>query len=124
MISESDITKICLVTGFLVLPVCYLFLCSVMSESKVPHAPYVPFFCIFGSYGGWLVGFGLSPSALSALSLIFLGTVAPFALIVCAAWAWRLRSVSRYHREAFYGSLSYFGFLSALVCNSWFSQSQ
>jgi hypothetical protein len=122
MISAFNISKICLVAGFFVLPFCYITLCTLMSGSRVPRAPYIPFFCIFGSYGGWLVAFGLSPSGLTAVSLIFLLTIAPFSLIVCAVWSWRLRSVSRYHRAALYGSFSYFGFLLALVCISWIFQ--
>ena len=121
MTSDANITRICLAAGFVVLPLCYIVLCMLMSGSGVPRAPYVPFFCIFGSYGGWLLAFGFSPSGLTALSLTFLLTLAPLSLIVSAAWAWRLRSVSRYHRVALYCSFSYFGFLFALVCISWIS---
>src|SRR5687767_10101698 len=105
----------CLVPALLVLPVSYFVLCIRMRRSGISRPPYLPFFCIFGSFGGWLLALGLSPSGLTALSIIFLFTLAPLSLLASAVWLWRTRNLSRYHRVAFYGSLGYFGFLAAFM---------
>lgn len=112
---QSFFSIVCLVLGLLVSPACYLTLCVRMSRSGIPRAPYLPFFFIFGSFGGWLLAFGLSPSGLTAMSVIFLFTLAPLSLLASAIWLWRLRDLSRYHRAAFNACLSYFGFLAAFL---------
>jgi len=113
---EYPFTIACLALALLVLPACYLILCIRMRRSGISRPPYLPFFFIFGSFGGWLLAFGLSPSGLAASSIVFLVTLAPLSLLASAIWLWRSRTLSRYHRAAFYGSLSYFGFLVAFMC--------
>ena len=113
---EHLFTIACLALALLVLPACYLFLCIRMRRSGISRAPYLPFFFIFGSFGGWLLAFGLSPSGLAASSIVFLFTLAPLSLLASAIWLRRFRTLSRYHRVAFYGSLSYFGFIAAFMC--------
>ncbi len=113
---ESLFRIACLVPALLVLPACYLILCIRMRRSNVSRPPYLPFFFIFGSFGGWLLAFGLSPSGLTALSIVFLFTLAPLSLLASAIWLWRTRTLSRYHRAALQGSLGYFGFLAVFLC--------
>ena len=113
---EHLFTIVCLALALLVFPACYLILCIRMRHSDVSRPPYLPFFFIFGSFGGWLLAFGLSPSGLAASSIVFLVTLAPLSLLASAIWLWRARTLSRYHRVAFYGSISYFGFLAAFMC--------
>ena len=101
-----------LVLALLVVPSCYILLCQRMRRSAVPRAPYLPFFFVFGTCGGWCLGLAFSPSGLAALSVVFLATLAPLSLIVSAVWLWRHRLLSQYHRAALYSSLGYLGFVA------------
>ena len=104
-----------LVLALLVVPGCYVLLCLRMRRVAVPRAPYLPFFFVFGTFGGWCLGLALSPSGLAALSVVFLATLAPLSLIASAIWLWRHRLLSQYHRAALYSSLGYVGFVALWV---------
>ncbi len=112
MLSMEGFFRLLLLTlAFLVVPSGYVVLCLRMQRATVPQAPYLPFFFVFGTVGGWCLGLALSPSGPAALSVVFLATLAPLALLGSAAWLWHLRAVSPYHRAALYSSLGYCGFV-------------
>lgn len=109
----------CLLLAIVVLPAWLFWLCMRMSDLGVTDPPYLQFFFVFGSFGGWLLAYGLGPGGLAGISIIFLITLAPIAILASAASLWSVRSFSRYHAAAFYGSLSYIVFLFGLLLVGW-----
>ncbi len=115
----DSITTACEIISMLVLPAAYLSLCAWMAFARVPRAPYLPFFFIFGSYGGWFMGWSLIPCEGEEMFLILLilFIAAPLSLLGSALWLWfRDRPFTGFHRTAFYGCLSYIGLIAVLVC--------
>jgi hypothetical protein len=99
-----------LIFGLLALlacPAAYITLCMRMRRSGVNRAPYLPFFFVFGTVGGWLLALALSPSGLAATCLIFLGTLAPIALLASSVHLATRPERSCYHRVALYAGFGY-----------------
>ena len=87
---------VCLFLSLIALPLGYLLLRRRMISASIPRPPTVPFFCVFGSLGGYLLIAGLSPSLYTFLILPFL----PLALLSLAAsliYVFRCRPFTSYH---------------------------
>ncbi|RBP40532.1 hypothetical protein DES53_108239 [Roseimicrobium gellanilyticum] len=114
--APSPTTLAWLILALLVLPACYLALCYRMHRTGITRPPHVPYFFLFGTVGGWLLALALSPSGWTATTIISLITLAPMALLTSAWWLRSRRTLSIYHRAAFYGCVGYPGIVSALLC--------
>jgi hypothetical protein len=101
------VTRVLFLVAVVLLPCAYLGLCVWMLTKKIPRPPLVSYFLLFGVLGGWTFAFAMSPSGLAALSIVFLGVIAPMGTLLGAALVLRRRSLTWYHRCALYLSLSY-----------------
>ena len=81
------------------LPIGYALLCHKMNRSMIPKPPTVPFFCIFGTVGGFLLVSALSPSIVTLL-VIPLFVFAPISLIGSLVYLFRCRPLTSYHVAA------------------------
>ena len=103
------------VGGNLVVPllgvVVFGLLCRWMCRARVPSPPFLSYFILFATFGGWLVvlltALFWEWSGMASLGVFFLALVTPF---VTAALAWSLRrrrALSSFHRSAFIASIGY-----------------
>jgi len=97
----------------------FVLLCVRMKRAGVSAPPYITWFVLFFSIGGWLLvaltALFWEWSGMASLGFFFLVIVAP---LLTAASAWKLRraqSISAFHRVAFFGSVGYSGLMLALV---------
>jgi hypothetical protein len=97
----------------------FLALCSRMRRAAIPAPPFVAWFILFFTVGGWLLvaltALFWEWSGMASLGVFFLVLVAPW---LTAASAWELRgsrAVSAFHRWAFFGSAGYSGLMLLLV---------
>lgn len=88
-------------------PAAYVWLCGTMRTSQIQRPPIVPFFFLCGTLGGWVLAAALSPSGLTAASIVFLIVAAPLALIVSSAYLLRRPERSIYHRLAIWCGFGY-----------------
>ena len=95
------------VLGLLVCPAGYIALCVRMHKSGIQRPPYIPFFFVFGTVGGWMLALALSPSGLTAMSLIFLVTLTPLALVASSIYLVFQSERSSYHRFALWSGFTY-----------------
>lgn len=97
----------------------FLLLCSRMKRAGVAAPPFVSWFILFFSAGGWLLvaltALCWEWSGMASLGVFFLVLIAP---CLTAVSAWRLyskQSVSTFHCFAFLGSIGYSGLMFVLV---------
>jgi hypothetical protein len=99
--------------------VLFLLLCSRMKRAGVTAPPFVPWFILFFSIGGWLLvaltALYWEWSGMASLGVSFLILVAPCLTVASAWWLHRKRSVSAFHCFAFLGSIGYSGLMFVLV---------
>jgi hypothetical protein len=95
------------VFGLLVCPAAYITLCVRMRRSGVRRPPYVPFFFLLGTVGGWTLTLALSPSGLAASCMILLLTAAPLALVASSFYLVARSERSCYHRFALWSGFTY-----------------
>jgi hypothetical protein len=100
------------VLGLLVCPAVFIRLCARMRKSGIQRPPYIPFFLVLGTVGGWMLALGLSPSGLTAVSLLFLATVAPLALVASSIYLVIQSERSGYHRYAVLSGFMYAALLA------------
>lgn len=96
-------------------PIAYGWILSRMRARAAPNIPVLPMFFLFGTLGGWLLAFALSPSGLAALCTIFLTMAAPTALLASSIDLARLKARSSYHNTAMWFGFSYPGLLGLYV---------
>jgi hypothetical protein len=101
------ISVILAVLALFVCPAAYIALCIWMGAASVQRPPYLSLFFVFGTVGGWMLAFALSPSGLAAVSIIFLVTAAPLALLVSSIFLAIRRERTIYHRVALWGGFTY-----------------
>ena len=85
----------------------FWLLYGVMCELEVPRAPTLPFFFVFGTVGGWLLAFALSPSGLAAVCVIVLVTAAPLALLASSIYLAVRSERTVFHRVAMWSGFGY-----------------
>jgi hypothetical protein len=90
-----------------VCPMTYIGVCVKMRKAGVARPPYVPFFFVFGTLGGWMLALALSPSGLTAMSLVFLATLAPLSLVVSSIYLVTRPERTRYHWIALWSGFTY-----------------
>jgi hypothetical protein len=99
----------------------FVWLCFRMRTIGIPAPPFVSYFILFVTCGGWLLvaltALFWEWSGMASVGVFFLTLVAPW---ITAAAAWRLgskRTLTAFHRRAFFGNLIYSGlmFISALA---------
>lgn len=112
--------NVLLLLAFLGCPIAYLALVFRMRNQKIVKPPIAPMFFLFGTVGGWILAFTLSPSGLTAMCIIFLVTIAPIALFLTSLGLTFVKNRTIYHQISMWGGFSYpailalFGALSAL----------
>ena len=94
-------------TAVVILPGCFWLLYGVMCELEVPRRPTLPFFFVFGTVGGWLLAFALSPSGLAANCVVFLVTAAPLALLSSSVYLAVRSERTLFHRVAMWSGFGY-----------------
>jgi hypothetical protein len=85
--------------GLIALPLSFAVLCWRMRLVAIPRPPVIPYFCVFGSVGGYCLIAGLSPSVFTLLIFPF----APLALLSLAGSliaVCRCRPFTAYHLGA------------------------
>ena len=92
-------------------PIGYGALISRMKTQRIENPPIIPMFCLFGTVGGWLLAFALSPSGLAAMCIIFLITIAPIVLFVASVRLSAMKTKTIYHRISMWSGFSYPGVL-------------
>lgn len=89
----------------------FVWLRNGMRAAEIEHPPVIPLFIIFATYGGWLMivltllfWYWSGMALLGAMYLMFL---APFVMLILAAWLYPQRKLSRYHFGSFLASAGY-----------------
>ena len=94
------------------LPIAYLRLCRSMRENVLPHPPRVAFFFLFGTVGGWVLAFMLSPSGLAARCILLMVTVSPITLLISSVYLASRPERSFLHRLAMWSGVGYCALLA------------
>jgi hypothetical protein len=91
--------------------VAFVLLCRRMWQSNIPSPPYLAWFVLFATFGGWLLvaltALFWEWSGMASIGILALAFVAP---LMTTAVAWRLRTgraLSHFHRRAFAASAAY-----------------
>ena len=112
---ESIIRLVLFAVAVIGLPIAYVRVCRKMRARAIPHPPRVPFFFLFGTVGGWVLAFMLSPSGLAATCIVLMVSAAPLAILVSSAYLAIRRERSSFHRVAMWSGFAYCGILAAGV---------
>jgi hypothetical protein len=99
--------------------IAFAFLCRWMLRAQIKSPPFFSYFILFATFGGWLMvlltALFWEWSGMASLGVFYLAFAAPF-LTAVLAWSLRLRrTLSTFHRSAFYLSLGYSGVMFPLV---------
>jgi hypothetical protein len=78
--SDDVIRLILLAIAGITLPAGYLAVCVSLRRQRMWWFTYLAYFVLFGTLGGWVFAFAMSPSGLTATSITFLITIA---LVAC-----------------------------------------
>lgn len=112
---ENIIRLVLLVVAVLGLPAGYVSVGRSMRHRGIPHPPYIPLFFLFGTVGGWVLAFMLSPSGLAAMCIVLMMSAAPLAVLISSAYLAFRRERTSFHRFAMWGGFAYCGLLTAGV---------
>jgi hypothetical protein len=91
----------------LILPLGYARVLVLMKKREIARPPKLPFFFLFGTLGGWIVAYLLSPSGLAALCMAALATAAPLALLASSALLATRPERTSFHRFAMWAGFAY-----------------
>ena len=86
-----------------------------MKKEGVRRPPYVAYFFIFGTVGGWFLARALSPSGLAATCTVALVTAAPLALLASAIAMTQEQERSIYHRIVLWTGFGYPSLLASFA---------
>ena len=89
------------------MPVSYLALCVWMLLRRVWWFTYFAYFPQFGAVGGWCFAFAMSPSGLTAASIVFLVSVVVIACLTSALVLQFRRQKGRFEKVAMVGGYAY-----------------
>ena len=104
-----------------VIPASYIALCVWMVTRRAHWWSYVAHFFLFGTVGGWCLAFGLSPSPLAALCLLFLLVTSPVCILT-SFWLESRSNCNAFDRAAVVGGYVYLGlFTCGLLAASFFA---
>jgi hypothetical protein len=90
-----------------VVPSAYVALCVWMFFRRVWWFTYFAYFSLFGALGGWCFAFGVSPSGLTAMSIVFLVSVVLLACLGSALILQFRKQKSLFEKIAMIGGYSY-----------------
>lgn len=97
-------------------------LCRRMEQARIPSPPYLSWFVLFGSFGGWLLvvltAMFWEWSGMASIGFVSLVLVAPLVTAVMAVYLRPRKTLSAFHRHAFTASAVYSGMMLLLVM-SW-----
>jgi len=97
-----------------VIPVCFAVLCVVMLHRRARWYAYPAYFVLFGTVGGWCLTFGLSPSPLAAMCVMFMVLTSPVCLL-CSLYLQGRKDLDKFGSAAMIGGYSYSGLLGIAV---------
>jgi hypothetical protein len=106
-----------LILSLLVLPASYFFLCRKMKQAGIPNPPTMPFFCVFGTVGGFLLIIALN-YFIGLLVLAFLlpfYLFAPISLMISLYYALRSKPQTAYHSGAIISCFILLGLMLLLI---------
>lgn len=93
----------------------YMELCRRIRIREIQSPPYVEYFMIFFSYGGWIMIFATLRfwywSGMATIGFFFLLTVMPLVFMGCTLSLFRNRKTSNYHLVALVCSCLYLVFI-------------
>ncbi len=115
VMTETAIRLILLGVAGIALPAAYLALCFWLWRQKAWWFAYFAYFFLFGTGGGWTFAFAMSPSGLTATSIVFLMTVALVACLASSVVLALKRPKGRAERVAMFSGFLYPGFLAVMV---------
>jgi len=110
-----NIPLVLLGLAFLIWPACYVILIVRMRSVGIARPPWLPLFFLFGTFGGWLLAFALSPSGLTAICVLFLATAAPLSVLMSSIYLVCRPERSIYHRIALWGGFAYVAMLGVFA---------
>jgi hypothetical protein len=90
-----------------VAPIAYFVLCAWMFLRRVWWFTYCAYFFLFGSFGGWCFALAMSPSGLTAASIVFLVSAALVACLISALILQFRKQKSRFDKVAMIGGYAY-----------------
>ncbi len=105
--SESAITSFLLALAGGVIPAAYIALCIWMFRQRVWWFAYLAYFFLFGAFGGWCFAFAMSPSGITASSIMFLVSAAVVACLVSALILQFRKKKGRFEKTAMIGGYIY-----------------
>lgn len=100
--SYWEMVNICFTLGLVVLPFAFLLLCLWMKRAGMPKVLMIPYFCLFGSVGGYLLIAALSPSVFTLLAIPFV-PLAGLSLIGSLIYLCQCRPFTGFHLGAVVG---------------------
>jgi hypothetical protein len=93
----------------------FVLLCRRMWRTHVQSPPFLPYFILFATFGGWLVVFLTALfwewSGMASLGVFYLVFVASFVTAVVAFSLHRRHALSVFHRVAYIASMVYSGLM-------------
>jgi mannose/fructose/N-acetylgalactosamine-specific phosphotransferase system component IID len=113
--TETAVRLILLGIAGVVLPAAYLATCFWLSRQQAWWFAYLAYFFLFGTVGGWTFAFAMSPSGLTATSIVFLVTAALVACLASSVILALKRKKGRAERIAMLGGFLYPGLLVLMV---------
>jgi hypothetical protein len=82
--TDSAVRLILLGIAGVILPGAYIVTCFWLRKQKSWWLAYLAYFVLFGTVGGWTFAVAMSPSGLTAVSIVFLMTAALVACLACS----------------------------------------
>ena len=105
--SDTAFRLVFLTLAGAVLPAGYLALCVWMFLRRVWWFTYFAYFSLFGALGGWCFALAMSPSGLTASSVVFLISVVLFSCLASALVLQFRKQKSRFEKIAMIGGYVY-----------------
>ena len=81
--NDDNYTTVLLVIAGIVLPIAYIFTCVDLRRRHAWYFSYIAYFVFYGTLGGFVFGFAMSPGGIAALSLIFVVFIGMPANLIC-----------------------------------------
>jgi len=105
--SDTTFRLIFLALAGAVVPSAYLALCVWMFLRRVWWFTYFAYFCLFGALGGWCFALAMSPSGLTATSIVFLVSIVLFSCLASALILQFRKQKNRFEKIAMIGGYVY-----------------
>jgi hypothetical protein len=94
-------------------------LCRRMRLAQIPSPPFVAYFVLFATFGGWLMvlltALFWEWSGMASLGFFYLVLVSPFVMAALGLSLHSRRALSGFHHSAFFASICYSGLMVATI---------